>query len=141
VPLDVARLISAQPTSPSQMLGVTKRIGRAERNHDMILFAILLMGAIVFILRFSFFAIPSDRAAPMFVQRALPYVFPAVLAALLVPGILLADDGSLRAPVYNPYLVGVATGFVVGAFKKDSFFLVFGSSVLGFVVAKLLFSP
>jgi hypothetical protein len=32
----------------------------------------------------------------------------------------------------------VAAGLAVGALRRDSFFLVFGSSVLAFVVAKLV---
>ncbi|MFD1528389.1 hypothetical protein [Pseudonocardia aurantiaca] len=67
-------------------------------------------------------------------------MFPAVLAALLLPGALLADDGAVRAPVYGPYLVGVVAGFVVGAFEKDNFFLVFGVSVLAFAVAHWAFA-
>lgn len=59
-----------------------------------------------------------------------------MLAALLVPGVLLADDGSAREPLYGPYLIGVAAGFAVGALKRDNFFLAFGSSVLAFAVAK-----
>jgi branched-subunit amino acid transport protein len=104
----------------------------------MVLFTIVLMGAIVFVLRFSFFAIPRDWTMPRIVERSLPYVLPAVLLSMLIPGILLADDGSLRAPVYGPYLVGTVAGFAVGAFKKDNFFLVFGSSVVAFAAAKLV---
>jgi branched-subunit amino acid transport protein len=89
-------------------------------------------------LRFSFFALPEGRQMPEVVQRAPPSVFPAVLAALLIPGVLLSEDGSLREPVFGPYLIGVAAGLAVGALRRDSFFLVFGSSVLAFVAAKLV---
>jgi branched-subunit amino acid transport protein len=43
----------------------------------MILFTIILMGAIVFLLRFSFFAVPHDWTMPKLVEHALPYVLPA----------------------------------------------------------------
>jgi branched-subunit amino acid transport protein len=107
----------------------------------MVLVTILLMGVIVFVMRFSFFAIPHDWTMPRLVERSLPYVLPAVLLAMLVPGVVLSDEGSVRVPVYGPYLIGVAAGFAVGAVRKDSFFLVFGSSVLAFAVAKVVLAP
>lgn len=104
----------------------------------MVLFTIVLMGVIVFVLRFSFFAIPAGATMPRIVERSLPYVLPAVLLSMLIPGALLADDGGLRTPVYGPYLIGVVAGFAVGAVKKDNFFLVFGASVLAFALAKMV---
>ena len=106
----------------------------------MVVFTIVLMGVIVFALRFSFFAVPSGWQMPKAVERALPYVLPAVLMAMLVPGVVLSDSGAVRDPVYGPYLIGVAAGFAVGIFKKDNFFLVFGASVVAFLVAKLVFA-
>ncbi|HEY0451885.1 AzlD domain-containing protein [Actinophytocola sp.] len=106
----------------------------------MVLFTIVLMGAIVFVMRFSFFAVPRAWTMPKVVERALPYVLPAVLLSMLVPGIVLSDDGAARVPIYGPYLIGVVAGFAVGAIKKDNFFLVFGSSVLAFAVAKVVFA-
>ncbi|MGH3875430.1 MAG: AzlD domain-containing protein [Actinophytocola sp.] len=106
----------------------------------MVLLTILLMGVIVFVMRFSFFAIPRDWTMPKLVERSLPYVLPAVLLAMLVPGVFLTDEGPLRDPIYGPYLIGVVAGFAVGAVKKDNFFLVFGSSVLAFAVAKVVFA-
>jgi branched-subunit amino acid transport protein len=107
----------------------------------MVLFTIVLMGVIVFAMRFSFFAVPRDWAMPEQVQRALPYVLPAVLLAMLVPGIVLSDAGAVRVPVVGPYLIGVLAGFAVGAVRKDNFFLVFGASVVAFAVAKVVLAP
>lgn len=106
----------------------------------MAVFTIALMGAITFVLRFSFFAISHDQTMPKPIERAQPYVLPAVLMALLVPGVLLSDQGSVRSPVCGPYLVGIAAGFAAAIVRKDSFFLVFGASVATFVAAKLLFA-
>ncbi len=105
----------------------------------MILFTIVLMGVIVFALRFSFFAVPPDWRMPRLVERALPYVLPAVLLALLVPGVVLTGEGTTRLPVYGPYLIGVLVGFAVGAKRKDNFFVVFFSSVLAFAAARVVF--
>lgn len=104
----------------------------------MVLFTIVLMGAIVFAMRFSFFVMPREWKMPRRLERALPYVLPAVLLSMLIPGVLLADDGTMRMPVWSPYLIGVAAGFAVGAVRKDNFFLVFGSSVCAFVLAKVV---
>ncbi len=106
----------------------------------MVVFTIVLMGAIVFVMRFSFFAAPREWTMPKLLERSLPYVLPAVLLSLLIPGVLLSEEGSLRAPVYGPYLIGVVAGFAVGAWRKDNFFLVFGSSVVAFAVAKVVFA-
>lgn len=103
----------------------------------MVLFTIVLMGAIVFAMRFSFFVMPREWKMPPRLQRALPYVLPAVLLSMLIPGVVLDDDGAVRV-LWNPYLIGVVAGFAVGAVKKDNFFLVFGSSVVAFALAKVV---
>lgn len=107
----------------------------------MVLLTIVVMGVIVFVMRFSFFAIPRDWSMPKQVERALPYVLPAVLLAMLVPGIVLSDAGAVRVPVFGPYLIGVLAGFAVGVVRKDNFFLVFGSSVVAFALAKVVLAP
>jgi hypothetical protein len=44
-------------------------------------------------------------------------------------------------PVFGPYLIGVLAGFAVGVVRKDNFFLVFGSSVVAFALAKVVLAP
>lgn len=103
----------------------------------MTVFTIAVMGVIVFALRFSFFALPQDIRLPKVVERSLYFVLPAVLMAMVVPTMLLDNHGDFR-PVGNPYLVGVAVGLAVGAVKRDSFFLIFASSVVAFALAKVV---
>jgi branched-subunit amino acid transport protein len=99
---------------------------------------IVLMGAVTFALRFCFFGPLKPEGLPGGIERALPYVMPAVLMAIIVPSVVLApapDDG----PGWlSPYLVGALVGFGVGVFKKDNFFLVFASAVAAFALAKFL---
>lgn len=103
----------------------------------MIVFTIVVMGVIVFAQRFSFFAVSDSKDLPPLLERGLFYVLPSVLMAMVVPGILLAEGGHLRTSV-NPYLIGAAVGFAVAAWRRDSFFLILGSSVLAFAVSKLV---
>jgi branched-subunit amino acid transport protein len=97
---------------------------------------IIAMGAIVFVMRFSFFAMPQN-AMPGQVRRGLYYVLPAVLMSLVVPAVLLDAQGDFR-PVGNPYLIGAAAGVGVGAWRPKNFFLIFGASVLTFAFAKAI---
>ncbi|MGP4104671.1 AzlD domain-containing protein [Nonomuraea sp. KM90] len=103
----------------------------------MTLFTIIFMGVIVFVLRFSFFAMPKDWTVPVMLERSLFYVLPAVLMGMLIPGVLLTAGGEFRAPL-NPYMIGAAVGFGVAAFRRNNFFLVFGSSVAAFALAKVV---
>lgn len=103
----------------------------------MIVLSIVVMGVIVFALRFSFFALPQNATMPRIVGRALYFVLPAVLMAMVFPAVLLDADGALR-PAANPYLIGAAVGIGVGAVKRDNFFLIFGASVVAFALAKVV---
>lgn len=103
----------------------------------MTVFTIVVMGVIVFAMRFSFFALPQDKLMTPTVQRTLSFVLPAVLMAIVFPSVLLDAQGALR-PIANPYLIGAGVGIGVGVFKRDSFFLVFGASVVAFALAKVV---
>ncbi|CAL9610881.1 hypothetical protein SUDANB58_05632 [Streptomyces sp. enrichment culture] len=99
---------------------------------------IVLMGAVTFALRFCFFGPLKPERMPGGVERALPYVMPAVLMAIIVPSVLLAPAPGDGPGWLSPYLVGAVTGFAVGVFKKENFFLVFASAVASFALAKVL---
>lgn len=53
------------------------------------------VGAINYALRLSFIALFAARDMPPFVRRALRYVGPAVLTAIVVPAVVYAPDGAL----------------------------------------------
>ncbi|MCC9707702.1 AzlD domain-containing protein [Streptomyces sp. MNU76] len=99
---------------------------------------IVLMGAVTFALRFCFFGPLKPEQLPGGIERALPYVMPAVLMAIIVPSVILAPSPDDGPGWLSPYLVGALVGFGVGVFKKDNFFLVFASAVAAFALAKFL---
>lgn len=106
----------------------------------MTLLTIGLMGAVSLALRAAFFGpVTPQRISPHF-ERALPYVMPTVLTALIVPAVLLApppaDSGG---PSWlTPHLVGALVGFAVGAVRRDNFLLVAGSALTAFTLTGLL---
>ncbi|MGL6236153.1 MAG: AzlD domain-containing protein [Segniliparus sp.] len=96
---------------------------------------ILMMGLVAFALRFSFLASPQNKPSSALFQRALYYVLPSVLVALIAQEVFIDGQGALRS-FPNPYLLGAAAGFSVGIVKRQGFFLVFGLSVAVFALAK-----
>jgi branched-subunit amino acid transport protein len=53
---------------------------------------IVLVGAVTFLLRASFIVFADPHRFPHFFRQALAFVPPAVLAAIVAPGLLLRDD-------------------------------------------------
>ncbi|MDG4864728.1 AzlD domain-containing protein [Streptomyces sp. T-3] len=104
----------------------------------MTIVTIALMGAVTFALRIAFFGPLRPEGISPRIEQSLPYVMPAVLMAIIVPSVLTAPAAESGPSWLTPYLVGALVGFAVGAFKRDSFFLVFASSVAAFVVTGLV---
>ena len=63
--------------------------------------AILAVGAVTFLLRASFIVFADPQRFPHFFRQALTFVPPAVLAAIVVPGLLLVN-GVLDLSAANP---------------------------------------
>ena len=66
------------------------------------------------------------------IQRALSYVPPAVLTAIIVPMALMPDGQTLQVSIANPYLVGTVLTVLIGWFsKKLMVTIVGGMAVFG----------
>jgi branched-subunit amino acid transport protein len=84
--------------------------------------AIVGVGAVTFLLRASFIAFADPQRFPLVFRRALAFVPPAVLAAIVAPGLLL-NQGALDLTLANPrwiagglaILVAVRTRSVLAA--------------------------
>ena len=63
--------------------------------------AILAVGAVTFLLRASFIVFADPHRFPHFFRQALTFVPPAVLAAIVAPG-LLVHHGALDLSLDNP---------------------------------------
>ena len=64
--------------------------------------AILAVGAVTFLLRASFIVFADPHRFPHFFRQALTFVPPAVLAAIVAPG-LLVHHGALDLSLDNPH--------------------------------------
>lgn len=93
--------------------------------------AVVIIGAGTFLTRLSFVGILGNRAMPVWAERPLKYVAPAVLAALVLPAVLLRDGDIDITPAGNPrFLAALAAGIVVFRFKSVSWAIVVGMATL-----------
>jgi branched-subunit amino acid transport protein len=68
-------------------------------------------------------------------QRALSYVPPAVLTAIIVPMALMPDGHTLQVSMANPYLVGTVFTTLIGWFSKNLMITIVGGMAV-FVVCQ-----
>lgn len=95
--------------------------------------AMIGLGILTFLIRFSFIALLERWQAPPFVQSALRFVPVAVLTAIIVPALVLRD-GVLNTDLLNPRLLaGIAA--VLVAWKTKNVIL---TIVVGMIVFWLL---
>jgi branched-subunit amino acid transport protein len=71
------------------------------------------------------------------IQRALRYVPPAVLTAIIVPAALIPDGHTLRLTPTNPYLVGAIFTVLIGWFGKNLLVTIIGGMAV-FVICQWL---
>ncbi|MBF0201139.1 MAG: AzlD domain-containing protein [Desulfamplus sp.] len=73
------------------------------------------MAIVTFAIRYVMFPISGRRGFPTPFERALQYVPPAVLAAIIVPSVLMPGGGGLDLnPLTNPYIAGALGACIVG---------------------------
>lgn len=82
--------------------------------------ALLLGGMtlVTFLIRYPVLAMSDRITLPPRLLQALNYVPPAVLMAIVVPAVLVTDDGLWLAPT-NPRLVGALVALGMGLWKKN----------------------
>jgi branched-subunit amino acid transport protein len=74
---------------------------------------ILVMTAVTFGVRYPVLALVSRLQIPPAIDRALRYIPPAVLAAIIAPALLMPDGGTLSLRLDNAALVaGTAAGLI-----------------------------
>jgi branched-subunit amino acid transport protein len=72
------------------------------------------VGAITFLLRASFIVFADPHRFPHYFRQALTFVPPAVLAAIVAPGLLL-HDGTIDLSAGNPRWIAGALAILVAA--------------------------
>lgn len=101
-------------------------------------FLIVGMGLVTYAIRLSLIVLLGRLRVPPLVQRALRFVPPAVLSALIVPELLL-PGGTLMFSFGNPRLLaGVLAGVV--AWKSKNVFLAIGVGMVALWVLQTMFS-
>jgi branched-subunit amino acid transport protein len=78
------------------------------------------MALVTFTIRYSMFAVVGRIEFPDRLVRALRYVPPAVLTAIIVPSVLIPSSGDEIVLSYtNPYLIAALFAFGVGWWSKN----------------------
>lgn len=91
--------------------------------------AMIGLGILTFLTRFSFIALLERWQAPPLVQRALRFVPIAVLTAIIIPDLVL-HDGTLNIQPANPRLLaGLVAVFVAWKTKNVIWTIVAGMTV------------
>lgn len=96
------------------------------------------MGAVTFALRFAFFSTISTDVLPQDVEKSLPYILPAALMAIIVPGVVLAGAAETPLRFLTPYLIGAIAGFAVGVFFPKRFWTIVLVAMTAFLIASVI---
>lgn len=76
------------------------------------------MTAVTVLSRYPVLALSGSLVLPAWLLRALAYVPPAVLTAIVVPAVLVAED-DLWVSMANPRLVGALVALAVGLWQRQ----------------------
>jgi branched-subunit amino acid transport protein len=79
---------------------------------------IIAVSIVTFVMRVSFIATMKPHSIPPAVREMLAFVAPAVLAAIVVPPILIRDNG-LDLGLDNPRLAAAAAAFAIAWFTRS----------------------
>jgi branched-subunit amino acid transport protein len=101
--------------------------------------AMIGLGILTFLIRFSFIALLERWQAPQIVQRALRFVPVAVLTAIIVPELVLRD-GVLNTNLLNPRLLAGIVAVLV-AWKTKNVILTIVVGMLVFWLLQFIFPP
>jgi len=77
------------------------------------------MALVTFAIRYTLFAVSGQLEFSKPLARALQYVPPAVLTAIIVPAVLIPTGDNIQFNLQNAYLVGGVVAFIVGWFSKN----------------------
>jgi branched-subunit amino acid transport protein len=101
--------------------------------------AMIGLGILTFLTRFSFIALLDRWQAPLIVRRALRFVPIAVLTAIIVPGLMMQNDIPDFRPDNPRLLAGLVAILVAWKTKNVLVTIVAGMAV--FWLLQILFPP
>ncbi|MGB5616322.1 MAG: AzlD domain-containing protein [Desulfobacterales bacterium] len=82
-------------------------------------FLIAGMALVTFLIRYGLLPLSGRITFSPGTTRALGYVPPTVLTAIIVPATLLPDGHTLQFSFSNPYLIGALMTAVIGQLSKN----------------------
>lgn len=91
------------------------------------------MAVVTFSIRYILLPLSGRFQFSDSMKRALRYVPPSVLTAIIVPAALIPDGLSLHLSWTNPYLAGALITTLIGWFGKNLLFTIVGG-MLGFAL-------
>lgn len=92
---------------------------------------VIVIGVGTYLTRLSFIGALGSRAMPLWAQRPLKFVAPSVLAALVLPAVLIRDADVDVSLAGNPrFLAAVAAGAVAWRLKNVAAVIVVGMGML-----------
>jgi len=94
----------------------------------MIWIAIFLAGLLTFLIRLSFIALWGRWTPPEWMRRALKYVPPAVLTAIIFPELLIRPEGF--APLQPRLIAGLVAALVAWRSRSAIWTILVGMVVL-----------
>lgn len=98
----------------------------------------LLGGLVTFGMRFSFIYLFGRFHIPETLRKALHYVPPAVLSALIFPELFLHDDGVLHLALDNHRLLAGLVAVLVAWFSKNTLLTIIAGMLALFVLQFVL---
>ncbi len=92
---------------------------------------VVIIGTGTYLTRLSFVGALGRRTMPAWAERPLKYVAPSVLAAIVLPAVLMREETVDVAVTTNPrFLAAVVAAVVVWRFKSVSWSIIAGMGTL-----------
>jgi branched-subunit amino acid transport protein len=91
---------------------------------------VIVAGALTFLIRLSFISLPANWEMPHWAQRALSFVPPAVMTAIVFPELLVRDAHLAVNPDNHRLIAGVIAILVAWRFKKIMPTIIVGMAAL-----------
>jgi len=89
------------------------------------------MALVTFTIRYSMYALAGRVEFPSWLDRALRYVPPAVLTALIVPAVLIPTGETMQFSYTNSYLIGAVVALLV-SWRSNNLLLTIVLGMLAF---------
>jgi branched-subunit amino acid transport protein len=99
---------------------------------------LIVSGVITFVIRLSFIALWGKFSVPIWLQRALRFVPPAVLSAIIFPEVFI-QDGTVSLDVGNGRLLGGVVAVIVAWKTKNAIYTIL-LGILALLASRYLFN-